>query len=68
MIKDNNLFEKGKGDWDKLLAFMDDNPFSISDMLAVICANLVKEKEKNFCTTLMVGGENFFVQIKKGYK
>ena len=63
-----DLFEHGKGDWDKLLTFMDNNPFSIADLLAVICANLAKEKDKNFCTTLNVGGENFFIQIKKGYK
>lgn len=63
-----DIFEHGKGDWDKLLTFMDNNPFSIADMLAVICANLVKEKDKNFRTTLNVGGENFFIQIKKGYK
>jgi len=62
------LFEKGQGDWDKLADFIDENDFSQADMLAVICASLLREPEKNFCTTLMVAGENFFIQIKKGYK
>ncbi len=63
-----DIFKHGEGDWDKLLDFIDNNEFTVADMLAVICANLLKEKGKNFCTTLNVGGENFFIQLKKGYK
>ncbi len=64
----DEIFERGTGDWEKLGNSMDENDFSRADMLAVVCASLLKEPEKNFCTTLMIQGEKFFIQIKKGYK
>ncbi len=67
-METDDLFERGKGDWEKLGDFMDENNFSRADMLAVVCASLLKEPEKNFCTALMIQGEKFFIQIKKGYK
>lgn len=64
----DEIFERGTGDWEKLADFIDENDFTRADMLAVVCASLLREPEKNFCTTLMIQGEKFFIQIKKGYK
>lgn len=61
----NNNFERGKGDWNKLSEFLDNNYFTNLDMLAVICANLLREPpEKEYKTKLMIQGIEFKISIK----
>ena len=58
-------FERGKGDWNKLAEFLDNNYFTNLDMLAVICANLLREPpEKEYKTKLMIQGIEFKISIK----
>ena len=64
----SDIFNRGNGDWDKLLNFIDENEFTILDFLACICANLLRENGNKFETELVVGGEKFEVTIKKGVK
>jgi len=67
-METDEIFEKGTGDWEKLLNFMDENNFSCGDYLACICAHLSTQPEQIFSTQIMIQGEKFFIQIKKGYK
>ncbi len=54
-----NIFDKGEGDWEKLYTFMDENEFSCGDFCACICANLLRNPDKDFYTRIMVGGQEF---------
>lgn len=58
-------FEKGKGDWEKLVAIMQENDFSTADFLAVICASLAKYKTQHFETRLAVAGYLWKIKIEK---
>lgn len=53
--------------FDELCDFMQENYFTIEDMLAIICANLCRNPEKEFETKMLVGGHEFEIKIvKKG--
>ncbi len=58
-------FEKGKGDWDKLFDFMDENEFTNLDFLACICSNLFYKQGTKFKTELMLQGTKFKIEIRK---
>lgn len=51
--------------WEELFEFLDKREFSVLDMLACACTPLRRLKEKEFNTTIMVGGEQFKIDIKK---
>lgn len=51
--------------WDKMLKFIDENPFYIEDMLALVCANLLKSPENVYETQNMVGGHEFKIRIER---
>lgn len=66
-MQNDEIFERGKGDWDKLYKFMDENNFRSADFLACVCANLGRFIDKDyspFSTTLGVGGVKFHITIK----
>ena len=66
MNKNNNdIQERGEGDWEKLYQFMDENDFSNADFLACICANLTRQEGKKFSTRIMVAGVEFQIDIAK---
>lgn len=51
----NNNFERGKGNWNKLFDFMDENEFTCADFLACVCSNLLRQPpEKEYKTKLMI--------------
>lgn len=53
--------------FDELCDFMETHEFTIEDMLAIICANLCRNPEKEFETKMLVGGHEFEIKIvKKG--
>ena len=58
-------FERGAGDWEKLIDFMEKNDFTCLDFLSCICSNLLHESEKDFKTELMLQGVIFKIEIKK---
>lgn len=51
--------------FDELGEFLDKHEFSIEDMLAVVCAHLLRYKDKKFNTEMMVGGQLFNININK---
>lgn len=51
--------------FDDLCDFLDTHEFSVEDMLAVVCAHLLRYKDKKFNTEMMVGGQLFKIDIKK---
>lgn len=61
----NNYFERGKGDWDKLYDFMDKESFTRLDLLACVCASLLREPDSEFDTRLMIQGVEFGINIRK---
>ena len=66
-LKASKIFERGKGDWDKLYNFMDENDFSASDFMACVCANLLsllRLKWQVFKTELMIEGVKFKITIE----
>ncbi len=66
-LKASKIFERGKGDWEKLYNFMDENDFSASDFMACVCANLLpllRLKWQNFETELMIQGVRFKIKIE----
>lgn len=64
-ITEDLNFKKGKGDWNKLADFMDQNNFSCSDMLAVVASHLLRIEETEFNYKLMLLGTVFNFNIKK---
>lgn len=66
-MKLSKQFEHGKGDWEKLYTFMDENDFSCADFLACVCANLnsYPNEDKYYKTKLMVGGKIWNIEIEK---
>lgn len=52
--------------WEELFDLLDKKGFSVLDILACVCSVLVRQKEKEFNTTIMVGCEQFKIDIKKG--
>ena len=61
----NNNFERGKGDWNKLFDFMDENEFTCADFLACVCSSLLRQPpEKEYKTKLMIQGIEFKISIK----
>lgn len=67
-LKQSHIFERGQGDWDKLLDFMDKNNFSALDFMACVCANMsnypnfsINEK---YQTELMLQGVKFKIKIE----
>ena len=65
-IKQNKVFERGQGDWEKLFNFMDENGFSVADFLACICANLLSYPtlENEYSTKIMLQGTVFKIKIE----
>jgi hypothetical protein len=65
-IKQSKVFERGKGDWEKLFNFMDENSFSAADFLACVCANLLSYPtlENEYSTELMLQGQLFKIKIE----
>lgn len=61
-LKDKNINDEA---WENLYNFMDENEFSCQDFLAVICASLLKYKENNFDTEIMLQGVKFKINIIK---
>ena len=57
--------ERGTGDWEKLSEYMDKENFTRSDFLACVCASLLNEPDKKFCTRLMLQGVEFKIGIEK---
>lgn len=55
-------------EWEELLDFLDERKFYIEDMLACICANLCRNKAKQFTTKLKIGGYDFRIRIEKDDK
>lgn len=52
-------------DFDKFADFIDKGNYSIADMLAIVCSNLLSQKGETFITHLMIGGQIFKIDIKK---
>ena len=50
-------------DWELLYDFLDEHKFYIEDMLACVCANLVRNKAMEYKTKLMVGGIEYEIKI-----
>ena len=67
-LKVSKIFERGKGDWEKLYNFMDENDFSASDFMACVCANLMSYanfgKQEIYKTEIMIQGVRFKIEIK----
>lgn len=67
-LKVSHIFERGKGDWDKLYNFMDENDFSVADFLACVCANMLSycnfKINETYKTELMIQGVKFKIGIK----
>lgn len=63
----DQIFEKGTGEWEDLLRFMDENEFSCGDFLACICSSLLKHPSQFFNTRLMIQGVEFTINIKKSW-
>ena len=61
-LKNKNINDDA---WQNLYNFMDKNEFSCQDFLAVICACLLKYKENNFNTEIMLQGVKFKINIIK---
>ncbi len=68
MEENNDIQDKGHGDWNKLYKFMDENYFSNADFIACICANLCRQEGKKFETSLLVGGQVFKISFIKSDK
>lgn len=51
--------------WDELFEFLIEREFSALDMLACVCSVLLRQNEKEFNTTIMVGGKQFKIDIKQ---
>ena len=51
--------------FDLLADFMDEHEFTVSDFLAVVCANLSGYPQNEFETELMVAGHEFKIRINK---
>lgn len=52
-------------DFDKFADFIDKGDYSVADMLAIVCSNLLHQEGNIFKTHLMVGGQIFKIDIQK---
>lgn len=52
-------------DFDKFADFIDKGNYSVADMLAIVCSNLLCQKGETFITHLMIVGQIFKIDIKK---
>lgn len=52
-------------DFDKFADFIDKGNYSVADMLAIVCSNLLHQEGEMFITHLMIGGQIFKIDIKK---
>lgn len=66
-MKLSKQFEHGKGDWEKLFNFMDENNFSAVDFLTCICSSLNNYPtiNKKYKTQLMIAGKIWNIEIEK---
>lgn len=55
--------------WEELGEFLDGNEFYIADMLACVCAGLLRNDVKEYKTRLMVAGVEYEIEIseKRGF-
>ena len=52
-------------DFDKFADFIDKGNYSVADMLAIVCSNLLHQEGSIFKTHLMTGGQIFKIDIQK---
>lgn len=59
------IFERGRGDWEKLGKFLEENDFSCLDMLACVCEQFGNITQKEYQTKIMILGQKFDIKIAK---